>query len=349
MKRVAVIGGGIFGSTAAIYAARAGHDVHLYEKKSSLLQAASGINQYRLHRGYHYPRSPETARSAAESETSFREEYGEAVVDGGRHLYGIAREGSRVSPEAYRAFCDSQGLTYREVDGTGIVDVGRVPLLIEAVEARYDPVALRELVENKLTESGVSVHLNTGATRSLADEYDAIIIAAYAQTNVVSGMFTDSQEKYQFEVCEKPVVRMPERFARTDLVIMDGPFMCVDPLGDSGLFVLGNVVHAIHATNVGFVPEIPKELEVLLDSGIVKDPVHSRFSAFVEDGARFIPSLEEAEHVGSLFTVRTVLPNLDSTDARPTLVTSLNERVIKIFSGKVGNCVEAARKVVALL
>ncbi len=349
MKRVAIVGGGIFGATAAIYASRAGHDAHLFERSAGLLQAASGINQYRLHRGYHYPRSPETARSAAESETSFREEYGEAVVDGGRHLYGIAREGSKVSPEAYRAFCDSQGLTYREIDGAGIVDVGRVPLLIEAVEARYDPAVLRGLVEKKLTESGVSVHLNTGATPSLADEYDAIIIAAYAQTNAVSGMFADLQEKYQFEVCEKPVVRMPERFARTDLVIMDGPFMCVDPLGDSGLFVLGNVVHAIHATNVGFVPEIPEELEAHLDRGIVKNPKQSRFNAFIEDGAQYIPALGEAEHVGSLFTVRTVLPNLDSTDARPTLVTLLNERVIKIFSGKVGNCVEAARKAVSLL
>ena len=71
MKRIAVVGGGIFGTTAALYAARAGHTVHLFEKRPSLLREASGINQYRLHRGYHYPRSTDTALSALQAESSF--------------------------------------------------------------------------------------------------------------------------------------------------------------------------------------------------------------------------------------------------------------------------------------
>lgn len=36
--KIAVVGGGLFGSTAAVYAARAGHDVHLLETKSQLLR-----------------------------------------------------------------------------------------------------------------------------------------------------------------------------------------------------------------------------------------------------------------------------------------------------------------------
>src|ERR1043166_827802 len=99
MKRVAVVGGGIFGATAAIHAARLGNDVHLFEKQNDLLQAASRINQYRLHRGYHYPRSLDTATSCRDAEHSFRDEYGDAIMSDSRHLYGIAREGSRVSIE----------------------------------------------------------------------------------------------------------------------------------------------------------------------------------------------------------------------------------------------------------
>ena len=53
--RIAVIGGGLFGSTAAIYAARAGHDVHLFEAKPSLMLGATAGTYARLHRGYHYP------------------------------------------------------------------------------------------------------------------------------------------------------------------------------------------------------------------------------------------------------------------------------------------------------
>ena len=84
-QRVAVIGGGIFGSTAAIYAARCGHEVHLFEKTSQLLQAASRINQYRLHSGYHYPRSPETADACIHGQSLFRAEYADALTGHVRH------------------------------------------------------------------------------------------------------------------------------------------------------------------------------------------------------------------------------------------------------------------------
>ena len=72
--KIAVIGGGIFGVTTAIRLAK-NHHVDLYEKNSDILQSASGINQYRLHRGYHYPRSNETALSSLKSEILFKKEF----------------------------------------------------------------------------------------------------------------------------------------------------------------------------------------------------------------------------------------------------------------------------------
>ena len=49
-----------------------------------------------------------------------------------------------------------------------------------------------------------------------------------------------------------------------------------------------------------------------------------------------------------MYTVRTVLPNKDDTDERPTIVTKQNDNFI-LFSGKVGNCVEAAKKIINLI
>ena len=79
--RIAIIGGGIFGSVAAIKLAvkypRASID--LYEASSDLLQLASRVNQARLHTGLHYPRDPETAHSAYEDYMKFYSEFGEAL------------------------------------------------------------------------------------------------------------------------------------------------------------------------------------------------------------------------------------------------------------------------------
>ena len=43
-----------------------------------------------------------------------------------------------------------------------------------------------------------------------------------------------------------------------------------------------------------------------------------------------------------MFTFRTVLPNRDRDDARPTLVEKSNDKTFTIFSGKIGTCVSAA-------
>jgi glycine/D-amino acid oxidase-like deaminating enzyme len=54
--KIAVAGAGIYGATAAIRLAEQGHQVQMFDPLG-LLRAASAINQYRVHAGYHYPRS----------------------------------------------------------------------------------------------------------------------------------------------------------------------------------------------------------------------------------------------------------------------------------------------------
>ena len=78
---IAVIGAGIFGSTAAWYLSKEGYNVNLFEKNDDIITQASYINQYRLHRGYHYPRSSETAQSSLAGEASFLEFYGDSIVN----------------------------------------------------------------------------------------------------------------------------------------------------------------------------------------------------------------------------------------------------------------------------
>lgn len=343
---IAVVGGGVFGSTAALYAARAGHTVTLYERLDDLLKAASAINQYRLHRGYHYPRSVDTARAAFEAGVSFFNEYKEALLLGGKHYYAIAREGSLVSADEFLAFCDAVALPYKKVH-TPFLNEGAVALTIEAEEHWFDHHILRRLIVEKLREAQVTVRLNHEPTVSELEEFDKVILATYANLNATIPYL--SPQEYQYELCEKPVVELTPEFSGVGIVVMDGPFMCVDPLGTGGTFVLGNVVHAIHAHNTGFTPRIPDEFVSLLNQGIITNPPQTHIKKFLEHGAAYIPALRDARHVGSMFTIRTVLPRQEKTDARPTLVSALDDRYIRIFSGKIGNCVLAAEKVVKLL
>jgi hypothetical protein len=341
--RICVVGAGLFGATAAIHLARAGHDVHLYEKSGQLLGAASTVNQLRLHAGHHYPRSPRTIRECQAGLASFRAEYGDAIIDGGEQYYAIAREGSKVAGDEFLEVCAAHGLPADRC-APGFLNHEALLLAVKVREARLDPVRLVSLVSRKIREAGVAVHF-AAATVDLRYEFDKIVIAAYASTNEVAFDLGCPLELLQYELCEKPVIKLPDAMRDIGCVIMDGEFCSIDPWGETGLHVMGHVKHAIHAAHVGFDSDMPEHLTGYLNRGVVECKQHTAFERFREAGKVFIPEIEQAEWLGSMWTVRAVLPHMDETDARPTLVTRLDEQITRIFSGKLGTAVEAARQI----
>ena len=346
MVRVAVVGGGIFGCTTAARLSGDGHEVHLYEAKDSLLRCASGINQFRLHRGYHYPRSPETIRECQGAVESFEKEYGPAVIPTGRHYYALARHRSRTTPQQYLKALSDHGLGYR-VCSSEHLNMDAVELVVQAADEPWlDVTTLRGLVWDRL--KNVSVHLNTKATASLLSACDKIVVAAYASTNAVLTDFGCEPELFQYEVCEKPVLKMPPEFQGVGIVVMDGEFCSLDPLCGTPYHVMGHVRHAIHASNIGTCPEIPDYLRFSVDHGVQRND-RTAWAAFRWAGSDYIPALSGARHIGSMYTVRAVLPNKDDTDERPTLVSKVDDRVIRVFSGKIGTAVSAAEQVASMV
>ena len=340
--KIAICGAGIFGCTAAAVLSES-HDVHLFEKSGGLLHAASWANQLRLHRGYHYPRSPETALECQTGVSSFMDMYGGAVISGGKQYYAIANEGSKTSLAQFEAFCNSSGLTFKPSRLKKIKNA--FPYLV--TEDRIAPAKLRKLVGQKL--SNVRVHFNTPATWHLRVDFDKIVIATYAATNEVALALDASVEPLRYEVVEKPVLKMPRRWKDTGAVVMDGAFCSLDPYGDTPYHVMGHVEHAIHAANEGLEPDIPDYLLGLVHEGVVEAPAHSKAHEMMAAGSHFLPDLKDAQHIGSMFVIRTVLPDRDATDERPTMVDQLDDQVIRILSGKIPCAVDAAQSVVSIL
>lgn len=329
--RVAIAGAGLFGCTAAIFAARAGHEVHLFEMKPGIMQGASGRCYYRLHRGFHYPRSPETARDSLRSEASFRQEFGASVIDGGKQFYVIAEPGRTNGPD-FCFFLDRMNLPYvRNVDH-GLITGS--DWIFEVEEPRVDLETLTGLLHQKL--DGVFIHLNTPLPDHARRQFDAIVVAAYDGSNQTLADLGLPPQPYKFQLVEKPIVRLPKEFKDLSIVVMDGPFGCIDPHGTSDLHCLGHVTKTIHESNVGL-------------SSIPHHDGKTRVNEVIDALARFVPLVREAEYIESVYSIRAVLPNMEATDARPTLVDRLDDQVIRVFSGKLGTAVTAARDVVSML
>ena len=97
-KRAVVIGGGFFGCATAIHLAQQGWRVDVLEQGDELMQRASYVNQARLHNGYHYPRSFQTAIRSRANMPQFCELYPQAVFTEFRPLYAIDGTGRSFGP-----------------------------------------------------------------------------------------------------------------------------------------------------------------------------------------------------------------------------------------------------------
>lgn len=346
--KCAVIGGGIFGTVIAAEMIDVGLETHLFESSNQLLSAASGINQYRLHRGYHYPRSIETATEVKKESISFLKSFPVALKPK-KSMYAIASLGSQLTANEYESFLRNAGLEY-EIISNSMFNPGVVERTFEVNESLFDPDYLRNLVEVKLNEKRVKLHLSHQATENDIAAYDYVVVATYAQLNQLTG--TETRQNYQFELCEKPVVKLSDKFQGISLVVMDGEFFCLDPLGTSKFHVLGNVRHAIHSSNIGISPEIPDKYVKFLNRGLIPPSEImdlTNIHKFLEQINLFLSDPGEIVHIGSMFTIRTVLPRREHDDARPTVITKHSEKLYSVFSGKIVAAVDTAQSLSSMI
>ena len=74
--KIAIIGVGLYGAYIAYKLGKFKNiSVDLFEKRKKILDSTSKKNQYRLHIGYHYPRSKETILQTIEGYNYFRKEF----------------------------------------------------------------------------------------------------------------------------------------------------------------------------------------------------------------------------------------------------------------------------------
>jgi len=129
------------------------------------------------------------------------------------------------------------------------------------------------------------------------------------------------------------------------ILVMDGPFTGIDPVGDTEMHIIGDVEHTVHQRTIGSNPEIESRYIPLLNKGIITNPPVSKYNLFMESILRFMPEIKNAQYIGSSFGIKTTLPYVDKTDERPTLVRKINDKIVTVFSGKIPTCVEAAKEI----
>ncbi len=343
--KIAVIGAGIYGCTIALKLAENGFEVDLVEKEKDIMQVTTPIS-LRAHAGYFYGRSPETLLSCKRNSELFQQEYPGGIVDGSTHYYIIAKEGSKISGKEFLENLDKYNLPYKKASES-LINRDLIDECVIVDEYSIDPDELRIEVRRKLSLSKVNVLLNTDVHDIHFEEYDLKIISGYANNNEISkALIGEPIEEYEYRLCEKIIVELPEIFYRKNFVVLDGPFFQIDPYGNKdGIFALSHFVHSTHSRKEGYFYNISEEERQLLGKGIVKDPSITNASQIIEKISEFMPEIRAAKIIGSVFAIKPLIPK-ETSDSRPTLVKNLRKDILSVFSGKVSGSIEAAEECV---
>jgi len=334
--RVAVAGAGIYGATVAIRLAEQGHSVRLFDPLG-ILRAASAINQYRVHAGYHYPRSLETIQETLEARAEFIRAFEPAIVRNSRHYYAIPKEGSRTPPDLYERVMKEQGLSLKACRPEWM-NFDFIDRCYEINENIYDPDVLRELIEARIRALGIPFERRE-FTAAMRGDFDFVVWATYGL-----GPSRRAFKIAKFQVAEKMLIELPPALQHVALVVVDGPFTAFDPYGSSGRSLFGSAKNTNHWTTTNPDEAIPEPYAAILNEPEFRPVRFTRFEAMRRDCCESVPGAKNAKYIGSRFTIR-VVEDAPESDRRILYLKESGPGEIHIFSGKVVSAVKAARLV----
>ena len=339
-KSIAIVGGGFFGLRAALYLAKKGHKVSIYERNSNAMQEASLFNQARVHGGYHYPRSLRTAARCRANYSQFIEDFQGAIFDDFESIYAIASD-SKVNSIKFFRLMEMIGAPIEKISALRAKDFNTALIsgIFKTQEVAFNAKSLLELTLYQLEGFDVDFHYNAevesigiierhGDTRVLlktkdcSEFFQGVIITTYGLDKIQSNH--DFNANYIYEVCELIRVRAPEPFRKEAVTIMDGPYWSLTPWPAFKEHALTHVRYTPHARFSSF-----PEAQEFLNGKIL-----SRSELFIRDASRYVPAISESEILGSEYTIKTILKKRDSDDSRPIFV-QRDSRILSVLGSKI--------------
>lgn len=319
-----IIGGGIFGLYATQVLSSNGLKVAVLEKEKEIFERASKVNQARVHKGYHYPRSLDTAQKTADYYNRFYNDFSFAMPKPFKQYYAISKENSKTSTEEYIRFCKKVGIPLKEVNKSLFFQEGKVDAVFEAEEACFDYAKLKEYFLNQLScnKNIDTYYQNFPISQKISDskyvltlkdysllEAPLVVNATYSNVNKINKIFGLEGYDIKYELCELKICKMHNGFSGTGLTVMDGPFFSLMPFGDGNIYSL---------SSVSFTPLNTSYTKPQKTNSIRAKPNDKKAEYLVKS---YLKKNIDFEYLYSIFEVKPILLSSEEDDSRPTLIT----------------------------
>src|SRR3989344_2589330 len=270
----------------------------------------------------------------------------------------FGKEGSLTSPESFLAFCKKMRLPYRVSWPKSVnISKAKIALSIKVPETIFDAHSLRKILKQMLIKTenvtlitGASVvgltHMHgmfnltyqTGATVEHA-RFAAIVNATYSAANDINKLVGLPLVPYQYETIELLVVKTPWKGIGWGM--FDGPFLGAMPFGFSDVHLMYDVEISVLERVIGALPTFTHTHAYHNESKRLR----RRLEEYYTKWEQILPDIRKYKYLYSLYVTRMVLPNVEKTDARPTLTHELMPVMWQLFSGKITTSISQSKEV----
>jgi len=352
-----IIGAGIFGLYAASLLVKRGQSVAIVDKGVRPFSRASAINQTRVHNGYHYPRSYETAEKVAEYYNKFVRDFNFAINDSFEQVYAVASSGSKTSAQEFINFCRKVNIPLQEINPDLYFKKGSVKAAFLTRECSFDFAKIRDFLIDKIGNSA-SYYYNTGikavekgnSTYTVILDNDTrlsapfVINATYAGINEVIDKFGQNCFDLKYELCEIILCKVPKRFKNVGITVMDGDFFSIMPFGSSDLHVLTSVRYTPHSVSYNKFPTFKNrpnksicKMHGVSECIVCSQNLKSAWTKMRALSQSFLKDGFKIEYKNSEFEIKALLKSSENDDSRPTIIRhhTSNPTFISVLAGKI--------------
>ena len=347
MKKICIVGAGLFGTTLALVLSRNKNiKIDIYEKNSDIMDETSLKNQQRFHLGYHYPRSKKTVYEIKKSSIEFLKFYGKNIFGNTKNIYGISDKNSKISFSHYCKKINDFGLKINKKKFD--IFSSLVSNSIITNEKNLNFFKLKKKISKKIKKANnIKLFLSKSIDKKYLSYYDKVIICTYSNNNYLLykfGVKKSLLKKKRYELVEKIIVKMPKKLKKLSVVILDGNFLNFDPFVGTNYHLLSVVKEAkIEVVNAKL-PNFKNPRKNFLKYKFIKNKKMSNYKKFINTGKKLIPELRNAKYIKSAYVVRCINKSQNSQDRKTTL-NFYGDKLITVFSGKWNNCVKIAKEI----
>lgn len=354
-----IIGAGIYGLYSSKILLSKGYKVALIDCEDESFKRASYINQARLHRGYHYPRSISTAQKSEGYYNRFYEDFHFAVNNKFTKIYGISSKYSLTSAEQFKKFCSNINIPCEETNTAKYFNPVMVEQAFLTDECTFDAVIIKKwfieelkgyknfslyfsFIIKDVEVKGNNYHIKSDTGIEL--ESSNVINATYAGVNQICEKFNLCGENLKYEISEIILCDVSDNLKEVGITVMDGPFFSVMPFGLTKVHSITSVMFTHHKASYDYLPVFQcqeKNLNCtphnLSNCNTCTARPNTAFKEMNQLAKKYLNDISSINYVQSLFSIKPILKRASMDDSRPTLIKTLTEspRFITVLSGKI--------------